>query len=123
MKRATEFHACCALVEWWTYACRAYKVPEQTLFHCPNASPGSIKYRVNNKRMGVRSGTPDYFLAVARGPYHGMFIEMKGPDGRPSPEQVETLRILGLQGYATVLCYSTDAARTAIENYLKLANP
>lgn len=69
--------------------------------------------------MGVRAGTPDYMLAVARGNSHGLFIEMKSEDGRASPEQKETMHNLATQGYTVILCHSTDSARTAIETYLK----
>lgn len=117
--RHTEFQSCVALMTWWSFYARLNKLYEGLLFHCPNASPGGIKYRVNNKRMGVRSGTPDYMLAVPRGVYHGAFIEMKSADGRLSPEQETTLEKLREQGYATSICYSTDEARTFIEAYLK----
>jgi|SRR6478736_9758803 len=117
--RYPEFQSCCALMVWWTFFSRVSKIPEQLLFHCPNQSPGGIKYRANNKRMGVRSGTPDYMLAVPRGKHHGLFVEMKSTDGVVSEEQAKTLALLKAQGYATEVCYSTDSARSTIESYLK----
>jgi hypothetical protein len=119
MPRYTEFQNCCALKTWWAYACRVYKLPESLLMHVPSASSTSIKYRVNNSKMGVRAGTPDYLLAVARKGKHGLWIEMKAAEGRVSPEQHAAHAMLMEQGYDTAICYSTDAARVVIESYLK----
>jgi hypothetical protein len=120
MPRYTEFQNCCALAKWWAFACRMYKVPEASLMHVPSASATSIKYRVNNAKMGVRAGTPDYFLAVARGGKHGLWIEMKSADGRASPEQKAAQQMFQELGYDSCICHSTDAARSVIESYLKL---
>jgi hypothetical protein len=118
MPRYNEFKSCTALMEWWAFYSRINKIPEHLLFHCPNATPGSIKYRANNKRMGVRAGTPDYVLAMARGKHHGLFIEMKSPEGRPSPAQTQFMQDLTAQGYCIGLCYGMDPARRLIESYL-----
>lgn len=119
MPRYTEFHSCVALATWWTFYARINKLYEGLLFHIPNQSPGGVKYRANNKRMGVRSGTPDYLLAVPRHGKHGLFIEMKAADGRLSPEQKVAQEKLANEGYMVITCYSTDSARSEIESYLK----
>lgn len=119
MPRYNEFHSCVALATWWTFYARINKLYEGLLFHIPNQSPGGVKYRANNKRMGVRSGTPDYLLAVPRAGFHGLFVEMKAEDGKLSPEQKIAQSELAKQGYAVTTCYSTDKAREAIESYLK----
>lgn len=119
MPRYTEFHSCVALATWWSFFARINKIYEGLLFHIPNQSPGGIKYRANNKRMGVRSGTPDYLLAVPRLGFHGLFVEMKAEDGRLSDEQKKAQIMLAEQGYLVKTCYSTDAARGEIETYLK----
>jgi len=87
--------------------------------HIANQSAGGVKNGVNLKRMGVRSGTPDYFLAVPRGGKHGLWIEMKAQDGRIRPEQRVAIEELAKQFYQTEICYSTDEARGFIESYLK----
>lgn len=119
MPRFIEFKSCCALIKWWGFACRMYKVPEQLLFHVPNQAAGGPRRGANLKAMGVRAGTPDYMLAVPRKGVHGLFMEMKAPDGKVTEEQEIALHKLREQGYATEVCYSTDAARNAIELYLK----
>lgn len=119
MPRYNEFHSCVALATWWTFYARINKLYEGLLFHIPNQSPGGVKYRANNKRMGVRSGTPDYMLAVPRDGFHGLFIEMKAADGRLSDEQKKAQIALAEQNFLVKTCYSTDEARAAIEGYLK----
>jgi VRR-NUC domain len=117
--RYTEFQSCVALATWWTFYARINKFYEGLLFHIPNQSPGGIKYRANNKRMGVRAGTPDYLLAIPRHEFHGMFIEMKSADGRLSPEQLLAQAKLKEQQYRVITCYSTGSASVAIEQYLQ----
>lgn len=119
MARHTEFQSCCALMQWWTFYARINKIPEFLLLHIANQSAGGVRNGVNLKRMGVRQGTPDYLLAVARKGKHGLWIEMKSADGRIRPEQTIALEELAKQGYETALCRSTDEARTVIELYLK----
>lgn len=119
MPRYTEFQSCCALMEWWAFYSRINKFYEGLLFHCPNQSVGGVKHGRNLQRMGVRKGQPDYMLAIPRGGFHGMFIEMKSADGRLSPEQKVALEKLAGQGYCVASFYSTDEARNGIEAYLK----
>ena len=118
MPRYTEFQSCIGMVKWWAFYSRINKLPEHLLFHCPNQSMGGPRHGHNLKLMGVRAGTPDYMLAVARGPYHGMFLEIKSLDGRVSPEQKETMLNLTNQGYLVVLCRGAEEARLQIEAYL-----
>ena len=75
----------------------------------------------NGSRMkaeGMRRGTPDVLLAIARGDYHSLWIEMKSDQGRLSLSQKAMLKSLAQQGHATVVCRSTALAILAIEGYL-----
>lgn len=86
--------------------------------HIPNGGNVGARNGKNLKAMGVRAGTPDYFLAKPNSKYHGLWIEMKTSDGRVSPEQKIAIEVLGKQGYLAVVCRSTDEARLTIEQYL-----
>jgi len=70
------------------------------------------------KREGVKAGIPDIFLPCARGGSHGLFIEMKAPDGKVSPEQARVHQLLRKEGYAVIVCYSLESAITLITWYL-----
>ena len=69
--------------------------------------------------MGVKAGVPDLFLPVARGAYHGFFIEMKRETGgKVSPEQKEWHQRLIGQGYAVMVCHGCEEAVSALNDYL-----
>ena len=120
MAKYTEFKACCALLRWWDFYSRVSKIPTNLLFHCPNQSAGGRVNGANLKAMGVRSGQPDYMLAIARGLHHGLFIEMKSDVGVVSPDQKRVMQTLTIEGYMVTVCRSSDEARRTIESYLAL---
>jgi hypothetical protein len=57
-------------------------------------------------------------LAVARGEYHGLFIELKVGSNKPSAEQIAFLDYLNDAGYLAVVLWSADAAIAEIKAYL-----
>lgn len=74
------------------------------------------------KRMGVSPGFPDIFIAVPKGPYHGLFIEMKRIQGGfVSDYQKEWLASLNEKGYRAVVCRGFEAAIKETEHYLSLS--
>lgn len=68
--------------------------------------------------MGTKAGFPDLFLCIARGGYHGLFIELKTVKGKPTALQQTWLNRLNKQGYKAVVCYGFDEAKEAIKGYL-----
>lgn len=70
------------------------------------------------KAAGLKPGVPDLFLALPRGAWHGLFIEMKRRGGRTSPEQLEWCERLRRVGFAADVCEGADAARAVIRRYL-----
>ena len=105
-----------ALFEWATAARGKY--PElELLFHIPNGGSRNMIEAVNLKREGVKKGVPDLFLPVARGKYHGLFIELKWGKNKPSAEQVVWLKALIEQGYAVKVCWGWEEARETILAY------
>lgn len=94
-------------------------VPELALlFAIPNGGKRSRAVAGKLKAEGVKAGIPDLCLPVARGKYHGLFIELKAKGGRMSESQFEWGRALSAQGYCVHLCVGWGAAKTAIEDYL-----
>lgn len=105
-----------ALFEW-----AKYRTDLQLMLHVVNEGRRSVQYTQSLLRQGMKPGVPDNLLAVARGGYHGLWIEMKRKDGgRLSPEQKWWQKALLEEGYAVAVCKGFDEARETIEWYLRL---
>lgn len=111
------------VVDWWALACHGYRLDARLLCHCPNGGKRRPIEAAILKGMGVRAGWPDLQLAVPRADKHGLFLELKSPDGRMTPEQKELLPLIEAQGYAVTCAWGFDEAVGAIINYLKSGNP
>ena len=97
------------------------RYPElRLLHHIPNGGKRGKREAAVFKAMGVKAGVPDLFLPCAREGYHGLYVEMKALDGRPSKAQLEMLKALSGQGYRCVVCHGADEARRVIEDYLRV---
>lgn len=109
-----------ALFQWAGLAEQQY--PElKLLHHIPNGGKRDVKTAANLKKEGVKAGVPDICLLVARGQYHGLYIELKQPKkGKLQKNQKEWLHALEKQGYSAKVCYGWLEAREVIEIYLSL---
>lgn len=109
-----------ALFQWATI--RASARPELSLlFAVPNfARVKSARDGARRKAEGMKPGVPDMFLAVPRGGFHGLFVELKSQAGRNrvSTEQRWWLAQLQEQGYRAEVCHGFEEARRVIERYL-----
>lgn len=113
---------CCALMEWATL--QSATIPDlKTLFHIPNGGSRNIIEAAKLKRMGVRRGVFDYFLATPRliegNLYSGAWLEMKAPKGRLKPEQKDWAQMMNDRGYVVAVCYDWEQARDFILHYLR----
>ena len=110
-----------SLMQWWALQCRRFEVPEQLLFAIPNGGQRNIITAKRMKDEGVRSGIPDLFLAVPRGNFHGLFIEMKKlRGGVVSENQKACMEMLSNNNYCVAVCHGFIDAKTAITAYLDL---
>ena len=109
-----------ALFRWMAY--EAGKYPElQLAFHIPNGGSRDPREAHNLKEQGVKAGVPDIFLPVARGEYHGLFVEMKRTKGGiVRREQKQWQAELAAQGYRAIICKGFYEARDEILKYLSL---
>ena len=107
-----------AVIEWWGWKSKAWNIPPHLLFHIPNEGSGSPARGRLLKRQGVRAGCPDLCLSVARGPFFGLYIEMKKKGGSCTPEQKVFHEDLRAQGYRVEVCYGAQAAIDAITHYM-----
>ncbi len=107
------------LFQWAGLAEQQY--PElKLLHHIPNGGKRDVRTAANLKKEGVKAGVPDMCLPVARGQYHGLYIELKTKKGKVQKNQKEWLSALNKEGYATKVCYGWLEAREVIESYLSL---
>lgn len=109
------------VIKWWALAHRGLGIrDERLLYSVPNGGKRGLITASILKAEGARPGVPDLFLAVARGRFHGLYLELKSPVGRPSPEQVSFMAEALAQGYAVELSRDWHHATSLIEAYLKL---
>lgn len=81
------------------------------LLHIPNEN--------SHKTPGVKGGVPDLFLAVPRGKFGGLFIELKIASGKPSQKQLDVIYELRIAGYECHIIWdSVDEVITCITAYL-----
>ena len=110
-----------ALFEWAQVY--SVEIPElKSMFAIPNQGGGGKSAIARGRKMvkeGLKSGVPDIFLPVARGDFHGLFLEMKYGAGRVSKDQRVWLDVLTRYGYLCVVAYSFDSAKDAVLDYLQ----
>jgi hypothetical protein len=87
-------------------------------FSVPNGAHKSPASRYVYKVTGLKPGVPDTFLPVARGGYHGLFIEFKSATGRLSPEQKEWIEFLKAENFLVEVCRDWEIAAKITEDYL-----
>lgn len=108
------------LFRWVDLVSKNYYPELRLLYHIPNGGSRNELEAVNLKKQGVRAGVPDLCLPVARGGYHGLYIEMKAGKNKPTEKQLEWIEALRDEGYAVSICWGFEAARQELEKYLKL---
>lgn len=108
-----------ALFRWAAFV--RGRFPEiDLLYHVPNGGSRNRLEAANLKRQGVKAGVPDLCLPVARGGFHGLYIEMKYGKNKLSENQKQWLSDLRKQGYAAEVCYGWEQAAEMITKYLEM---
>lgn len=115
----TEAQEQATLFSWAKMKERKY--PElRLLFHIPNEGKRSEAQGARFKAEGMKPGVPDLFLPVARGLWHGLFIELKRQKGgRVSEAQRRWIADLERQGYRAEVACGWHEAAEIIEIYLQ----
>ncbi|MCB5299278.1 VRR-NUC domain-containing protein [Yersinia intermedia] len=88
------------------------------LIHIPNEGKRGPKAARDAKRLGLRKGVPDLFLALPRGGYAGLWIEMKALDGKPTLDQTQWLNKMNEMGYLAIINFSCVEAVKTITEYI-----
>lgn len=107
------------LMRWVKLNCGS--TPALRLFHAiPNGGARSKATAGKLKAEGVLAGVLDYFLPAARGPWHGLYLELKTDGGRVSDAQRGFAESVLQAGYAAVVCVGWHDASQALVEYLDL---
>jgi hypothetical protein len=115
---ALEHTEQCALFRWADIQQR--RLPALSLlFAIPNGGLRSKATAGKLKAEGVKAGVPDICLPVARGEYHGLWIELKAGRNKPTTTQVAWHLRLSREGYRVAVCWGWASAREVIEEYLR----
>ena len=93
-------------------------------YHVPNGGQRSKATAAALKGQGVKAGVSDLVVALARGGYHGLYLEFKAtpPDHAAlADSQREWLGKVEQQGYCAVLARGLDEAKAVIREYMGLS--
>ena len=101
------------------FAWASYRSDLSLMFHIANEGKRSVQHTQMLLQMGMKPGVPDIMLPVAKGRYHGLFIEMKRRDGKLTEAQRSWQRALLENGYAAVVCRGFEEARETIDWYMR----
>lgn len=92
---------------------------EEDFHHFANERRCSPREGQILKRMGVKRGIPDFFLAVPCNGKAGLWIELKAGTNKPTKEQKAFLERKSSRGYECACVWGTESARDVIKEYLK----
>ena len=104
------------VVNWFAFH---FPELEDDFHHFANERRCSVQEGRMLKRMGVKKGVADFFLALPMDEFAGLWIELKAGKGRLSKEQEDFLNRKTERGYFAVVCWGAEAAREIILCYLK----
>ena len=109
--------------ECYAWFWNTYPRYRKLLFHVPNENDradSNIIQGAIRKSLGVVAGVADLIFLVARGPYHGLCIEMKDEKGTQRSAQKEWQILVEAQGFQYVICRDLAHFKNLISDYLNL---
>lgn len=113
MPKGLEASHQAALFQWL----KLYPLINELAWHTPNGGFRNKAEACAFKRMGVKPGVPDVFIAIPLNGYNGLFIELKSKDGKLTEYQVLMHANLKRQNYEVSTCYTWFEAKDAILKY------
>lgn len=111
----------CELIKFFDWVSWQEKInPTYSLiYHIENERKCSQFAGKIRKQKGVRKGVPDVCVAVPRGEFHGMYVELKIKPNKLSPDQRAMMTLLHGQGYCVRVAWSGDELINLVKEYLK----
>ena len=109
------------VVNWFDYQ---FPELEPDFHHFANERKCSVQQGRILKRMNVKKGVLDFFLALPLNGRAGLWVELKVGKNKPTKEQLEFAERKIARGYDAVFVWGFEAAKEVILVYLKsyLAN-
>jgi hypothetical protein len=104
------------IVNWFKHK---YPELEEDFHHFANERKCTPMQGQILKRMGVKKGVSDFFLAIPTREHAGLWIELKVDKGKLSSEQIEFINRKNQRGYCAMAVWGKEAAKEMILNYLK----
>lgn len=98
---------------------RTQPILSEYLIHIPNGGYRRPQEAIKLKKMGVKAGVSDLFLAYPNPAYHGLWIELKSEKGHLSPAQKHWLNLMAAVGYATAVSYSIEDTYDILQDYFE----
>jgi len=93
-------------------------------YHVPNGGQRNKRTAAELKAQGVRAGVSDLVVSIARGGWHGLYVEFKATPPRHASlaaSQREWLARMEAAGYCAVLARGLEEARAVLREYMALA--
>jgi hypothetical protein len=105
------------IVNWFNH-----EFPElaDDFHHFANERTCSVQQGRTLKRMGVKKGVADFFLALPQYDKSGLWIELKVGKNTPTKEQKEFLLRKASRGYEAICVWGASEAKDIILDYLVL---
>jgi hypothetical protein len=109
------------IVNWFNWQ---YPDLADDFHHFANERKCSVQQGRTLKRMGVKKGVADFFLAIPLNGKAGLWIELKVGKNKPTKEQIAFAERKIKRHYEFAFVWGYDAAKEMISTYLKplLAN-
>lgn len=104
------------LVNWFRYQ---FPELEDDFHHFANERKCTYQEGRKLKRMGVKKGVSDFFLAIPNRFFSGLWIELKVNKGKLSEEQIRFIERKNQRGYFAIAVWGFEAAKEVIFDYLR----
>ena len=108
------------IVNWFNHN---FPELQEDLHHFANERKCSMMQGKLLKRMGVKKGVADFFLAIPLNGKAGLWIELKTGKNKPTKEQIEFSKRKIYRNYEFAFVWSLDEAKEVISKYLNNHNP
>ena len=90
------------------------------MYAVPNAGRRTPRQGAYMKAEGLRPGVPDICLPVARKGFHGLYIELKRGNNKPTENQWIWLTRLQAANHHVAVCYSCNDALDVVLWYMDI---